>query len=127
VATSSITIPVIRREAMVFDDAHFDFDKSSLAPAAIAVLDATVTKLQMNPTLNVTIEGHTDSVGTADYNLSLGERRAIAVRDYLLARGIAASRLKTVSYGEERPKGDNSTDAGRAMNRRASVVTMTVQ
>jgi outer membrane protein OmpA-like peptidoglycan-associated protein len=126
-ATNSITIPVIRREALVFDDAHFDFDKSNLTPEAIAVLDSAVMKLQANPTLNVTIEGHTDSVGTAEYNLSLGERRANAVRDYLLSRGIAAGRLKTVSYGEERPKADNATAAGRAINRRASFVTMTIQ
>ena len=124
VATSSITIPVIRREALVFEDAHFDFDKSNLKPEAIMVLDDAIMKLQANPTLNVTIEGHTDSVGTAEYNLSLGERRANAVRDYLLNRGIAASRLKTVSYGEERPKADNATAAGRAINRRASFVTM---
>jgi outer membrane protein OmpA-like peptidoglycan-associated protein len=100
---------------------------SSLKPEAIRILDAAVMSLQANPRLNVTIEGHTDSVGTAEYNLSLGERRANAVRDYLLNRGIAAARLRTVSYGEERPKADNSTPEGRAMNRRASFVTMTIQ
>jgi len=127
VATSSITIPVIQRQALVFDDVHFDFDMSSLKPEAIRILDDAVMKLQANPTLTVTIEGHTDSVGTAEYNLSLGERRANAVRDYLLNRGIAASRLRTVSYGEERPKADNNTAEGRAINRRAQFVTMTIQ
>ena len=127
VATSSITIPVIRRAVLVFDDVLFDFDRSTLKPEAIRILDDAVMKLQANPGLNVTIEGHTDSVGTAEYNLSLGERRANVVRDYLLNRGIAASRLRTVSYGEERPKADNDTDAGRALNRRASIVTMTIQ
>jgi len=126
-ATNSITIPVIQRQALVFDDVHFDFDKQNLKPEAIVILDAAVMKLQANPGLTVTIEGHTDSVGTAEYNLSLGERRANAVRDYLLNRGIAASRLRTVSYGEERPKADNATDAGRAINRRAQFVTMTIQ
>jgi OOP family OmpA-OmpF porin len=126
-ATNSITIPVMRRAAIVFEDVHFDFDRSTLRPDAIRILDDAVMKLQANPTLNVTIEGHTDSVGTAEYNLSLGERRANAVRDYLLNRGIAASRLRTVSYGEERPIADNNTDAGRAQNRRASIVTMTIQ
>jgi peptidoglycan-associated lipoprotein len=127
VATNSITIPVMRRAALVFDDVHFDFDKSNLKPEAIRILDDAVMKLQANPGLNVTIEGHTDSVGTAEYNLSLGERRANAVRDYLLNRGIAASRMRTVSYGEERPIDTNDTDAGRAMNRRAHIVTMTIQ
>jgi len=98
-ATNSITIPVMRKQAIVFDDVHFDFDKANLKPEAIMILDRAVTVLQMNPTLNVTIEGHTDSVGTAEYNLSLGERRANTVRDYLLNRGIAASRMRTVSYG----------------------------
>ena len=127
VATSSITIPVIQRQALVFDDVHFDFDKQDLKPEAIRILDDAVMKLQANPGLNVTIEGHTDSVGTAEYNLSLGERRANAVRDYLLNRGIAAARLRTVSYGEERPKADNNTAEGRAINRRAQFVTMTIQ
>ena len=91
-ATNTITMPVMRRAALVFDDVHFDFDKSNLKPEAIRILDDAVMKLQANPALNVTIEGHTDSVGTAEYNLSLGERRANAVRDYLLNRGIAAAR-----------------------------------
>jgi len=127
VATNSVTIPVMRKAALVFDDVHFDFDKSMLKPEAIRILDDAVMKLQANPGLNVTIEGHCDSIGTAEYNLSLGERRANAVRDYLLNRGIAAARLRTVSYGEERPIADNNTDAGRALNRRAHLVTMTLQ
>jgi len=77
--------------------------------------------------LRLTLEGHTCSIGTAEYNLALGERRANAVRDYLLNRGIAAGRMRTVSYGEERPIDTNNTDAGRAMNRRAHIVQMTIQ
>jgi peptidoglycan-associated lipoprotein len=67
----------------------------------------------------VTIEGHADSVGTQQYNLALGDRRANSARDYLVMRGIAASRLRTVSYGEDRPIDTNETAAGRARNRRA--------
>jgi OmpA-OmpF porin, OOP family len=126
-ATNSITIPVMRRAPIVFEAVHFDFDMSTLRPDAIQILDRAVMTLQANPTLNVTIEGNTDSVGTSEYNLSLGERRANAVRDYLLNRGIAAGRMRTVSYGEERPIADNGTDAGRAMNRRAEIVQMTIQ
>ena len=126
-AQNMITIPVMRRAPITFEDVHFDFDKSTLRPDAIAILDTAVMTLQANPMLTITIEGHTDSVGTAEYNLSLGERRANAVRDYLLNRGIAAGRMRTVSYGEERPIADNNTDQGRAMNRRAHIVQMTIQ
>jgi peptidoglycan-associated lipoprotein len=126
-ATNSITIPVIRRAAITFDDVHFDFDMSTLKPEAIAILDRAVMTLQANPMLTITIEGHCDSVGTSEYNLSLGERRANAVRDYLLNRGIAAARMRTVSYGEERPVASNDTAEGRAMNRRAHIVQMTIQ
>jgi peptidoglycan-associated lipoprotein len=126
-ATNMITIPVMRRAPITFEDVHFDFDRSTLRPDAIMILDRAVMTLQANPMLNVTIEGHTDSVGTVEYNLSLGERRANAVRDYLLNRGIAAGRMRTVSYGEERPIDTNDTDAGRAMNRRAHIVEMTIQ
>ena len=72
----------------------------------------------------MTIEGHCDSIGTVEYNLALGERRANSVRDYLQSRGIAMTRLRTVSYGEERPLADNSTAEGRAMNRRAHLAVI---
>jgi peptidoglycan-associated lipoprotein len=123
-ATGSTTIQVVRRETIIFEDVHFDFDRYNLRPEALQILDAAVAKLQANPGLNVTIEGHCDSIGTIEYNLALGERRANAVRDYLVSRGIAATRLRTVSYGEERPIADNSTAAGRAMNRRAHVAVI---
>jgi len=126
-ATNAITIPVIRRQAITFEDVHFDFDRSTLRPDAIMILDRAVMTLQANPMANITIEGHCDSVGTVEYNLSLGERRANAVRDYLLNRGIAAGRMRTVSYGEERPIASNDTAEGRAMNRRAHIVQMTIQ
>jgi peptidoglycan-associated lipoprotein len=125
--SQSITIPVTRPAPITFDDVHFDFDMSTLRPEAIAILDRAVMTLQANPMLTITIEGHCDSVGTSEYNLSLGERRANAVRDYLLNRGIAAARMRTVSYGEERPIASNDTAEGRAMNRRAHLVQMTIQ
>ncbi len=101
---------------------HFDFDRFTLRTDALKVLDQAVTAMQANPTLRLTIEGHTCNIGTAEYNLALGERRAHAVRDYLTSRGIAASRLTTVSYGEERPKHDNSREETRRLNRRAALV-----
>lgn len=121
-ATGSATLQVVGR--IVFEDVHFDFDRYNLRPDALKILDQAVTRLQANPSLQITIEGHCDSIGTVEYNLALGERRANAARDYLVSRGIAAARLRTVSYGEERPIADNSTAEGRAMNRRAHLAVI---
>ena len=106
---------------------HFDFDRYSLRPEATRVLDEAVRAMADNPELKIEIEGHTCSIGTAEYNLALGERRAQAVRDYLLSRGVGADRLKSVSYGEERPKYDNSREETRRLNRRAALVVRLTQ
>ena len=106
----------------MFEDVYFDFDRYTLRPQATSVLDEAVTALQQDPTLRLQIEGHTCNIGTAEYNLALGSRRAQAVSAYLTGRGIPAGRLTTVSYGEERPKYDNSQEETRRQNRRASLV-----
>jgi peptidoglycan-associated lipoprotein len=106
----------------MFEDVYFEFDRYTLRPQAASVLDEAVTALQQDPRLRLQIEGHTCNIGTAEYNLALGSRRAQAVRDYLTGRGIPAGRLTTVSYGEERPKYDNSQEETRRQNRRASLV-----
>jgi len=123
-ANSSVTIQVIRPavKEIVFEDVHFDFDRYSLRPEATRALDEAIKSLQDNPQLRIQIEGHTCNIGTAEYNLALGERRATAVREYLASRGIAADRLQTVSYGEERPKHDNAREETRRLNRRAALV-----
>jgi OOP family OmpA-OmpF porin len=108
--------------AVTFEDVHFDFDRYSLRPEAVRALDEAVAVLQKQADVNVEIEGHTCNIGTAEYNLALGERRANAVRDYLTSRGINASRFRTVSYGEERPKHDNAREETRRLNRRAALV-----
>jgi outer membrane protein OmpA-like peptidoglycan-associated protein len=126
-ATASVTVQVVRREVLTFEDVHFDFDRFNLRPDALKILDDAVTKLQAQGDVRVTIEGHTDSIGTVEYNLALGERRANSVRDYLVQRGIANMRLMTVSYGEERPIADNTSAQGRAMNRRAHLVVILEQ
>lgn len=123
-ATSSVTLQVVRREEIVFEDVHFDFDRFNLRPDAIKILDEAVVKLQANPDIRVTIEGHTDSIGTSEYNLALGERRATSVRSYLISRGISEARLRTVSFGEDRPIADNRAAQGRALNRRAHLVVV---
>ena len=123
-ASDSVTIQVIRPavKEFVFEDVHFDFDRYSLRPEATRALDEAIKTLQENPELRIEIEGHTCNIGTAEYNLALGERRATAVRDYLAGRGIGADRLRTVSYGEERPKHDNAREETRRLNRRAAMV-----
>ncbi len=100
---------------------HFDFDRYSLRPEATRVLDEAVSAMRQDATLRLTVEGHTCNIGTAEYNLALGNRRANAVRDYLVSRGITADRLNTVSYGEERPKYDNAREETRRLNRRAAL------
>jgi peptidoglycan-associated lipoprotein len=126
-ATSTIAVQVVRREVIVFEDVHFDFDRFNLRPDALKILDDAVAKLQANPDIRVTIEGHTDSIGTSEYNLALGERRATSVRNYLTSRGIGDPRLRTVSYGEDRPTADNNNAKGRAQNRRAHLVVVLEQ
>ena len=123
-ASANLTVQVVRpvvRE-VVFEDIHFDFDRYTLRPAATRALDEVITALQDQPTLRLEVEGHTCNIGTNEYNLALGERRAQAVRDYLASRGIGADRLRTVSYGEERPKHDNAREETRRLNRRAALV-----
>ena len=103
------------------------FDFSRLRPEATRALDEAIRSLQENPNLRLEIEGHTCNIGTAEYNLALGERRATSVRDYLASRGITAGRLRTVSYGEERPKYDNAREETRRLNRRAAMVVRVVR
>jgi outer membrane protein OmpA-like peptidoglycan-associated protein len=123
-ASDSVNIQVVRppKKTYTFEDVHFDFDRHSLRPEATRILDEAVNALKEDPTLRIQIEGNTCNIGTAEYNLALGERRASSVRDYLISRGIAADRLTTVSYGEERPKYDNDREETRRLNRRAVLV-----
>jgi peptidoglycan-associated lipoprotein len=123
-ATDTVTIQVVRPAAKVytFEDVHFDFDRYTLRPEAQRILEEAVSAMKQDATLRLTVEGHTCSIGTAEYNLALGERRAVAVRDYLTQNGIDATRLQTVSFGEERPKHDNSREETRRLNRRAALV-----
>jgi peptidoglycan-associated lipoprotein len=84
-------------------DAYFDFDKSDIRPDARVALAKTADFLKNYPTIKVTIEGHCDERGSTEYNLALGDRRASAVKQYLVSLGIAADRMSTVSYGKEKP------------------------
>ena len=92
-------------------DVYFDFDKSNIRPGDAKILDASATYLKANPNQLVLIEGHCDERGTAEYNLALGERRAKAAMNYLVAQGIDASRFTLISYGKERPVCTEKTEA----------------
>ena len=101
---------------------YFELDSSDLSPVSQKALDENATLLKRYPTWAVTVEGHCDERGTAEYNLALGERRAIAARAYLVSIGISADRLRTVSYGKEFPFDPGHDEGAFAKNRRAHFV-----
>jgi len=103
-------------------DVFFDFDKFDIREDQKAALDTNVTWLKANPRVKASIEGHCDERGTPEYNLALGERRAKAVMNYLVGAGIAADRIVTVSYGEERPFVLGHDEAAWKWNRRGHFV-----
>ena len=100
----------------------FDFDSAELNDAAVATLRSNADLLRKYPTWSVTVEGHCDERGTAEYNLALGERRADSVRTYLVSLGIAADRVRIVSYGKEFPFDPGHTEEAWAKNRRGHFV-----
>jgi peptidoglycan-associated lipoprotein len=112
----------IEKEMFVNEDIYFEFDSAKLSPEAQTILQKKAQWLKNNPQTAVTIEGHCDERGTNEYNLALGDRRAFAAKAYLLDLGISASRLSTVSYGEERPIEAASNESAWAKNRRAHFV-----
>jgi len=106
----------------VGDRVFFDFDKSVIKAEGQTTLQRQAEWLKKYPNVTVTIEGHCDERGTREYNLALGERRATAVRNALVALGIPAARMKTISYGKERPAVLGSNEAAWAQNRRGVTV-----
>ena len=112
-------VPTVDLSKINMGDVYFDFDKSDLRDDAIDRLKSHVEILKANPEILVLIEGHCDERGTEEYNLALGERRATRVLDYFASSGIDGSRLKTISYGELRPKAEGSDEDAWSKNRRA--------
>lgn len=100
-------------------DVHFDFDKYEIVPSEATLLDSHAAWLKQNGDRLILIEGHCDERGTTDYNVALGERRAKATMNYLVSRGVSASRIAIVSYGEEHPGCSQHTEGCWAQNRRA--------
>ena len=101
------------------DRVFFDYDSSALSDDAKATLSAQAAFLSANPAVKITVEGHCDERGTREYNLALGDRRATAARDYLVAQGVDAARIRTISYGKERPSFIGSNPYAYSKNRRA--------
>ena len=122
--------PQIAREAETkvvpqLDDIHFDFDKSDIRTDAREILQKNADWLQNNPDIKIQIEGHCDERGTAEYNLALGERRAMSTKKYLISLGISADRIYTISYGEELPIDPNHSEDSWTKNRRAHFLVIT--
>jgi peptidoglycan-associated lipoprotein len=103
-------------------DVYFDYDKSDVRPDQQASVQADVQFLNQHTNMNFTIEGHCDERGSTDYNLALGDKRATAVKDALTSAGISASRIKTISYGKEKPFCTESNEACWQQNRRGHLV-----
>ena len=115
--------PSTDMDRMQLSDAFFDFDSYALSSEAKGTLEQNAKELKRVTATNITIEGHCDERGTEAYNLALGEKRANAAKDYLVALGVTGSRINTVSYGKQRPFEDGHDDSAWAKNRRAHFVT----
>jgi peptidoglycan-associated lipoprotein len=99
---------------------YFDYDKADIKPDQVSTLQGNAGWLKANPNVRFTIDGNCDERGSEEYNLGLGDRRANAVKEYLISQGVAANRIMTISYGEERPICRQETEECFAMNRRAA-------
>lgn len=113
----------VRRAMSGLGRVHFDFDQYVLTDTAKQTLARNASLLKAAPTLKVQIEGHCDERGSDEYNLALGEKRALATKTYLVSLGVAADRMSVISYGEELPLDAAQTEAAWAKNRRAEFKT----
>lgn len=113
-------------ELSVGDRVFFDYDSAVLSPVATETLDRQGAWLREFPNIVVTVEGHADERGTREYNLAIADRRATAVRNYLMALDVPPDRILTISYGEERPADAGNGETAWANNRRAVAVVTTV-
>jgi len=107
-------------DRLMSEDVYLDFDRSELTEEAKTLLTQVGEVLNQEPRFTITVEGHTDARGTEDYNLTLGSARSTKVKEFLSAYGIAAERMETISYGEEKPKQAGESEDAFAKNRRAN-------
>ncbi|MGI0118075.1 OmpA family protein [Zooshikella sp. RANM57] len=108
-------------EALALEGVQFEFNSARLTGTSHEYLSKVAEKLRLHTNTKIEVSGHTDNVGSNRYNLRLSQRRAEAVRNFLVSRGVNSSNLSAVGYGEEKPITSNSTEAGRAMNRRVEL------
>jgi peptidoglycan-associated lipoprotein len=113
------------RVRLAANTVYFEFDRATIKPSETSKIEDVAKYLQANPTHAVQVEGHCDERGTEQYNLSLGERRALSVREYLVAAGIQPERVFTISYGEARPAETGHNEASWSKNRRGFFVLLT--
>jgi len=116
VAVDAVGCP--RKGSVTLEGVNFQFNSDKLVPASEVILDGVADDLKEHPQLKVLLEGHTDSVGNDAYNMKLSQRRAASVRNYLVEQGVSPANLTSEGFGETKPIADNSTDDGRAQNRR---------
>lgn len=109
-----------RRAAFEDEEIHFDFDKYVLTPQAMMILDDKAAYLREHSGVRVLVEGHCDDRGSSEYNLALGDRRANSAKNYLVKSGVAASRITTISYGEEQPLCMQQNESCWSRNRRGN-------
>jgi OOP family OmpA-OmpF porin len=103
---------------------EFEFASAAITPDSHSILDKAVKVLKENPSVKVSIEGHTDNIGSGSYNQTLSENRAKAVMNYFIKKGISEDRLSSVGYGYTRPVASNETAEGRSKNRRVELITI---
>ena len=113
---------IIERMVANFQRVYFDVNSSDLNDESRAALDENLEIMQTETQLSIEIQGHADERGTTEYNIALGQRRAKSVQDYFVAQGIAPSRLKVVSYGEEKPLTSGANETAYSKNRRCEFV-----
>ena len=116
--------PPAAKKKIVLRGVNFDFNKYNIRPDAVPILEQACSILKSEPSINVSCQGHTDSIGSDAYNMRLSERRANSVRDWLVKCGISPSRLTTKGFGKRNPVASNATAEGRAQNRRTELVVM---
>jgi len=100
----------------------FDYDQSEIRPDAESSLLSVLTVIEEHPNTNIRIEGHTDNTGSDDYNQNLSEKRADAVKDWLIENGCSPDNLTTIGYGESKPIVSNDSESGRQQNRRVEII-----
>jgi outer membrane protein OmpA-like peptidoglycan-associated protein len=120
-APKPVAVPPKPKRVIVLQGANFGFDSTELTPEARAILDEQAAILEKEPDVKVEVAGHTDSIGPEIYNQGLSKRRAKAVKEYLISKGIPEDRLNAVGYGKSRPIAANDTREGRAENRRVEL------